>query len=99
MLDEKKSALRFGTLRHGEPQSETNRQGNTLSLLPLRMALINAEKESPPCAPKRQLDVNEELALKLIRRMKKQYKRNYVIARATLAPARKFRCSPKQSPL
>jgi len=60
MLDEKKNTLHF----------------DALSLLPLKMALINAEKESPPRAPKRQLDMNEELALKLIRRMKKQFQKS-----------------------
>jgi len=75
MLDEKKNTLHF----------------DALSLLPLKMALINAEKESPPRAPKRQLDMNEELALKLIRRMKKQYRKAHVIASRRLLAA-------KQSP-
>lgn len=44
------------------------------SLLPLKLVLTEAEKESPPRAPKERRDVNEELALKLIASMKKKYK-------------------------
>lgn len=47
----------------------------TSCLLPLKLALIEAEKESPPRPLKLQRDVNEELALKLIKNMKKKYER------------------------
>ena len=42
------------------------------SLLPLRMALIAAERESPP---QPQPDANEQLALKLIETMKTEHKK------------------------
>jgi hypothetical protein len=54
MIDQKKRTLRF----------------ETSSLLPLKLVLIEAEKELPARAPKEH-DVNEELALKLISQMKK----------------------------
>ena len=47
----------------------------TSTLLQLKLALIQAEKESPSRPPKEQKDVNEELALKLIASMKKKHKR------------------------
>lgn len=43
------------------------------SLLPLRMALIASERESP--ARPRRVDVNERLAVQLIARMQSRYKR------------------------
>ena len=54
MIDQKKRTLRF----------------ETSSLLPLKLVLIEAEKDVPARAPKEH-DVNEELALKLIAQMKK----------------------------
>ena len=54
MIDQKKRTLRF----------------ETSSLLPLKLVLIEAEKDLPARAPKEH-DVNEELALKLIAQMKK----------------------------
>ncbi len=53
----------------------------TSSLLPLTLVLIEAEKDLPARAPKEH-DVNEELALKLITSMKKEYRKVHVIARA-----------------
>ncbi len=47
------------------------------SLLPLRMALILAERESPARPPRMQSDVNEQLALQLIEKMKTEYKRSH----------------------
>lgn len=66
MIDQKKRMLRF----------------ETSSLLPLKLVLIEAEKESPSRAPKQLLDLNEELALKLITSMKKEYRKVHVIARS-----------------
>ena len=60
MLDEKKSTLRFGDL----------------SLLPLSLALTEAEKESPSRAPRRPKDPDEELARQLVEKMRKEYKRS-----------------------
>lgn len=54
MIDQKKRTLRF----------------ETSSLLPLKLVLIEAEKDVPARALKEH-DVNEELALKLIAQMKK----------------------------
>jgi len=57
MLDQKKRTVRF----------------ETSSLLPLKLVLIEAEKELPARTPKEQQDVqdvNEELALKLIAEMR-----------------------------
>jgi hypothetical protein len=54
MIEQRKRTLRF----------------ETSSLLPLRLVLIEAEKDVPARAPKEH-DVNEELALKLIAQMKK----------------------------
>ena len=63
MLDQKKRTVRF----------------ETLSLLPLKLVLIEAEKELPERTPKEQQDVqdvNEELALKLIAEMRKSLRRS-----------------------
>ena len=54
MIDQKKRTLRF----------------ETSSLLPLKLVLIEAEKDLPARVPKEH-DVNEKLALKLIAQMKK----------------------------
>lgn len=43
---------------------------DALSLLPLRMALIAAEKETPARPPRPPRDPNEQLALQLIERIK-----------------------------
>jgi len=43
---------------------------DALSLLPLRIALITAEKESPVRPPRQPRDPNEQLALQLIERIK-----------------------------
>jgi hypothetical protein len=72
MMDQKKHANHF----------------ETSSLLPLKLALIEAAKESPPLPPTAQRDVNEELASKLIASMRN----NHIIARGVVFPM-------KQSPL
>ncbi len=59
MIDQKKRTYHF----------------ETSSLLPLKLVLIEAEKESHPRAPQEQKDVNEELALKLITNMRKRYRK------------------------
>ena len=73
MIDQKKRTLRF----------------ETSSLLPLKLVLIEAEKDLPARVPKEH-DVNEELALKLIASMKKEYKMRMSLRGAfvatTLAP-------------
>jgi hypothetical protein len=55
------------------------------SLLPLRMALIAAERESP--ASPRRVDFNERLAMQLIARMQARYKK----ADPFLSPGEKIR--------
>ncbi|HLO31909.1 MAG TPA: hypothetical protein VK249_22360 [Anaerolineales bacterium] len=45
----------------------------TLSLLRLKLTLMNARKDSPPGVAKK--DRNEELALKLIETLKTKYKK------------------------
>jgi hypothetical protein len=55
----------------------------TSSLLPLKLVLIKAERESPSHAPKIQYDVNEELALRLIAGPKKENRKVAVITRAS----------------
>ena len=45
----------------------------TLSLLTLRIVLTDARKNVPPNASKN--DMNEELAMKLINKMRRQYKK------------------------
>ena len=54
MIDQKKRTVRF----------------ETSALLPLKLVLIEAEKDLPARTPKEH-DLNEELALKLIAQMKK----------------------------
>ena len=54
MIDQKKRTVRF----------------ETSSLLPLKLVLVEAEKDLPARAPKEH-DLNEELALKLIAQIKK----------------------------
>lgn len=46
---------------------------DTLSLLTLRIVLTEARKDVPPSVSRN--DMNEELAAKLIRKMRKQYQR------------------------
>ena len=63
MLDQKKRTVRF----------------ETSSLLPLKLVLIEAEKELPARTPKEQQDVqdvNEELAMKLIAEMRMSLRRH-----------------------
>lgn len=57
---------------------------NHPSLLPLRMALITAERESP--ARPRRVDSNERLAMQLIARMQAEYKKVYPF----LTPGERF---------
>jgi len=45
----------------------------TLSLLTLRIVLTDARKDVPPNASKN--DLNEELAAKLIRKLRRQYRK------------------------
>ena len=79
MIDHKKRTVRF----------------ETSSLLPLKLVLIEAEKDLPARVPKEH-DVNEELALKLIAKMRVSL-RGAVVA-TTLAPYC-VRCSAgEQSP-
>ncbi len=55
----------------------------TSALLPLKLVLTEAEKDLPARAPKEQ-DVNEELALKLIAKMRMSLRGAFVAT--TLAP-------------
>ena len=48
-------------------------RSEALSLLTLRIVLTDARKDVPPQVSKN--DMNEELAAKLIRKMKRQYKK------------------------
>ncbi len=48
-------------------------RSEALSLLTLRIVLTDARKDVPPQASKN--DLNEELAVKLIRKMRRQYKK------------------------
>ncbi len=48
-------------------------RSEALSLLTLRIVLTDARKDVPPQASKN--DLNEELAAKLIRKMRRQYRR------------------------
>lgn len=59
--------------------------GLRAGLLPLRMALILAEKGSPSCP--RRVDSNERLAMQLIARMQAGYKKTSPF----LTPAKRFR--------
>ncbi|HVF24520.1 MAG TPA: hypothetical protein VNA23_01445 [Anaerolineales bacterium] len=79
MIDQKKRTVRF----------------ETSSLLPLKLVLIEAEKDLHARAPKEH-DVNEELALKLIAKMRMSLRGAFVAT--TLAP-HYVRCSKgEQSP-
>ena len=69
MIDQKKRAYHF----------------ETSSLLPLKSVLIEAEKESPPQVLRKQRDVNEELAFKLIASMKKNYRKAMLLRGALVA--------------
>ena len=65
---------------------KTNRTIRTHpSLLPLRAALILAERESP--ARPHRVDTNERLAMQLIARMQARYKRSSPF----LSPSERFR--------
>lgn len=48
-------------------------RSETLSLLTLRIVLTDARKDVPPQVSRN--DLNEELAAKLIRKMRKQYRK------------------------
>ncbi len=48
-------------------------RSETLSLLTLRLVLTDARKDVPPQVSKN--DLNEELAARLIRKLRRQYKR------------------------
>ena len=63
----------------------------TLSLQPLKLALIQAEKESPSRPPIEQRDANEELALKLIASMKKKYRKAMSLRGAFVATKQSLR--------
>lgn len=76
MIDQKKRTYHF----------------KTSSLLPLKLILTEAKKESPPQMRKEQKDVSEELALKLIADMKKKY-RNAMSLRGALVVMKQ---SPRQ---
>lgn len=69
MIDQKKRAYHF----------------ETSSLLPLKSVLIEAERESPPQVLRKQRDVNEELAFKLIASMKKNYRKAMSLRGALVA--------------
>ena len=47
-----------------------------LPLSPLKVVLTDARKDLPPRVLKYQKDVNEDLALKLIEKMKKEYRKH-----------------------
>ena len=64
MLDKNKRTLHFNKVQCGHSHP---------SLLPLRMALTAAEKESPARPPR--IDANEQRALRLIEKMKTEYKK------------------------
>lgn len=80
MIDQKKRTVRF----------------ETSALLPLKLVLIEAEKDLPARTPKQQLDLNEELALKLITSMKKEYRKVHVIARSVSCDDTCTECSAVQ---
>ena len=81
MLDQKKRTVRF----------------ETSSLLPLKLVLIEAEKELPARTPK-EYDVNEELALKLIAQMKKSsFDSAAPLALAKYAPRTQSKHSTQQN--
>jgi hypothetical protein len=55
------------------------------SLLSLRMALIAAESETPACPPR--VDRNEQLAMLLIERMQREFKKSFSFtASSDIAP-------------
>lgn len=57
---------RFETLHHG--------RDSLLSLSPLNMMLTHAQKDLPPRVVSQPGDATEEMALKLIARVKRQFK-------------------------
>ena len=69
------------------------------SLLPLKLILIEAEKESPPHVRKEWKDVNEELALKLIGSVKKKYKRFVFKPRSPDMECNEYRSIKKETVL
>ena len=58
---------------HMNKQKIRTYRSEALSLLTLRIVLTDARKDVPPQVSKN--DMNEELAAKLIRKMKRQYKK------------------------
>ncbi len=58
---------------HMNKQKIRTYRSEALSLLTLRIVLTDARKDVPPQISKN--DMNEELAAKLIRKMKRQYKK------------------------
>jgi hypothetical protein len=89
MIDQKKRTYHF----------------ETSTLLQLKLALIQAEKESPSRPPKEQKDGSEELALKLIASMRKKYRKAMslrgAVGRVALSVLREGRIetkATKQSP-
>jgi len=68
MTKRKVRTYRSETLRHS-----LRSQGGALTLSPLKMILTTARKDLPPQVSKK--DVNEELALRLIEKMRTEYGR------------------------
>ncbi len=58
---------------HMNKQKIRTYRSEALSLLTLRIVLTDARKDVPPQVSKN--DMNEELAARLIRKMKRQYKK------------------------
>ncbi|MEO7838539.1 MAG: hypothetical protein ABIU06_04240 [Anaerolineales bacterium] len=82
MIDQKKRTVRF----------------ETSSLLPLKLVLIEAERDLPARTPKEH-DVDEELALKLIAQMKKlSFDAPAPLALAEQAPRAQSKRSTQQNP-
>ena len=77
----KRSTLPSGTLRHGLAS-----QGGALSLLPLKLALTAAERESLAQPPRPPLDPNEPLAMQLIEKIKQVH--SILPADLTIEPPR-----------
>jgi hypothetical protein len=59
---------RFETLHHN--------RDDVLSLSPLNTLLTNAQKDLPPCVVSQPEDAGEELASKLIMRVRRQFRRS-----------------------
>ena len=73
MIDQKKRTVRF----------------ETSSLLPLKLVLIEAEKDLPARTPKEH-DVNEELALKLIAKMRMSLRGAFVATKQSSSRYRRL---------